>query len=375
MLQPVSIVGTGSFLPGEPVPADSVDRVLGAIAGLPERVAAHAKRMERAVLARTGVRQRYYALDPVTRMQTESNASMAEKAIRAALEAAGVSPGDLDLLIVAGPMADFACPPTSALVQGRLGIETCTEIEIHSNCTGTPKAIQVALDMIRSGRYRRAAVAYVQISSVFLRAEFFNPAETRLENLALRWIMSDGSGALILEAGERGAELVDAHVESIGGLMPPGMKGFLHGGFGNAHAINGSHFFPTLHESGAHHIMQDIGEVSRTAPGHLVDGVARMLKGAGIAGDDVTEFVLGIPGRHFVSDVLIAYFANLLATDPAGRYAWSAVDDFGYCGGATMLVQYDRLVKSGTLRPGAIVAAYLEESSKWMSGGFIARTR
>jgi len=39
-----------------------------------------------------------------------------------------------------------------------------------------------------------------------------------------------------------------------------------------------------------------------------------------------------------------------------------------------MLVQFDRLVRGGTLAPGDIVAAYLEESSKWMSGGFIART-
>ena len=94
---------------------------------------------------------------------------------------------------------------------------------------------------------------------------------------------------------------------------------------------------------------------------------------AGIAGDDVAEFVLGIPGRHFVNDTIIDYFRELVGTEPAGRYAWSAVDDFGYCGGATMLVQFDRLMRSGALKPGDIVAAYLEESSKWMSGGFIAR--
>lgn len=373
MGQSVRIIGTGSYLPGEPVPADSVDEILGAIDGLPGRVAAHAKRMERAVLARTGVKQRYYALDPVTRRQTETNASMAEKAIRAALDMAGVAADSIDLLIVAGPMADYACPPTSALVQGRLGIERCSEIEIHSNCTGTPKAIQVALDMLRSGRYRRAAVAYTQISSAFLRAEYFNPAQTRLENLALRWIMSDGSGALVLDRSDDGMELIDAYVESIGGHAAPGMKGFLHGGLAHEVDVAGKNVLIAMHESGEHHLMQDIGEVSRIAPGHLVEGIARMLRQANIAGDDVAEFVLGIPGRHFVNDAIIDYFRELVGTEPTGRYAWSAVDDFGYCGGATMLVQFDRLMRSGALKPGDIVAAYLEESSKWMSGGFIAR--
>jgi 3-oxoacyl-[acyl-carrier-protein] synthase-3 len=340
---------------------------------MPPRVAQHAALIEKAVLERTGVKQRYYALDPVTRMQTESNASMAEKAIRTALDMAGMDPGAIDLLVLACPIADYGCPPTSAILQGRLGIETCAEIEIHSNCTGTPKAIQVALDMLRGGRYRRAAVAYVQLSSVFLRSEYFNPAETRLGNLALRWILSDGAGALILEAGDRGAELIDAYVESIGGLAEPGMQGFLYGGFGHAVSLAGKNLFPTMYESGAHHVVQNTLEVARLAPGHLVEGVARMLKRAGIAGDEVAQYLLGIPGMHFINEVMIDKFKELMATDPVDRGRWSLIDDFGYCGGATMLVQFDRLMRSGTLQTGDIVAAYLEESSKWMSGGFLAR--
>ncbi len=375
MFQPVSITGTGSYLPGEPVPAASVGSVLGYIEGMPRRVAQHAELIEKAVLERTGVKQRYYALDPVTRKQTESIATMAEKAIRRAADAADVDPTSFDLLVLACPIADYGCPPTSAIVQGNLGIDTCAEFEIHSNCTGTPKAIQVALDMMRCGRYKRAAVAYVQLSSVFLRAEYFNPAETRLANLALRWILSDGSGALILEAGERGTELVDTYVESIGGGAEPGMSGLLYGGFGHDLALNGKGIFPSIYEKGAHHVTQNTLEVARLAPGHLVDGVARMLKQAGVTGDDVAQFLLGIPGMHFINEAMIEKFRDLMDTDPLERGRWSLIDDFGYCGGATMLVQFDRLMRSGTVKPGDLIAAYLEESSKWMSGGFLARGR
>jgi len=301
MAIPVSIIGTGSYLPGEPVPADAIDSVLGHIDGLPERVATRAKRIGRAILSRTGVRHRYYALDPDTRTQTETNASIAEKAIRAALAAADAPADSIDLLIIAGPMADYACPPTSAILQGQLGIETCTEIEIHSNCTGTPKAIQIAIDMLGSGRYRRAAIVYAQLSSVFLRSEFYNPDRVSFENLALRWIMSDGAGALILDRDDDGIALIDAHVESIGGNEAPGMQGFLHGAFAHNVPVKDKHVLPTLHKSGDHHIMQDIARVSKIAPVHLIDGLARMLARAGIEGEAVAHFALGIPGRHFVT--------------------------------------------------------------------------
>lgn len=369
----VAIRGTGSYLPGEPVPSERLTEVLGQVPGLSERVAVTSDRLGGMVLARTGVTQRYYAIDPATRRQTETNATMAEKAARRALDMAGVAPESIDLLILATPMADYVCPPTSAILQGRLGIEQCTEIEIHSNCTGTPKGIQIALEMLASGRYRRALVTYAQLSSVFLRAEFFNPERVEVENLALRWILSDGAGALVLERGDDGMELIDAHVESIGGFEEAGMQGMSLGGFGEKDQAEMEKILPYLYAHGHHHITQNIGRVSRLAPRHLIDGLANMLKHAGIAGSSVAEFVLGIPGKHFVTPDMIAYFEKAVGAPWEGHHDYSSVEDFGYCGGATMLVQFDRLVRSGRLSPGTLVAAYLEESSKWMSGGFLAR--
>ena len=371
MKQAVGILGTGSFLPGEPVPPERVEAVLGPIPDMAPRLAAYAARMAPQVLERGGVRQRYYAIDPQTRIQTESNASMAEKAVRAALAAADVPADSVDLLIFAGPMSDYACPPTSALLQGRLGIRNCTELEIHSNCTGTPKAIQVALDMLRAGRHRRAIVAYAQMSSLFLRAEYFNPKHVKLENLALRWIMSDGAGALILDRDASGLSLLEAFVESSGGQDEPGMQGFANGAFAQDLPLNGTGILPTLFETGRHHIAQDISAVARHAPKQLVDGLAHMLQAAEVPGNSVAHFLLGIPGRHFMTPEMYAYFHEAVGIE--GRDDAFSIADFGYCGGATMLVQFDQLVRSGRLEPGETVAAYLEESSKWMSGGFVAR--
>lgn len=371
MAPPVGILGTGSYLPGEPVPAERVEEVLGAIPGLPARLASRSGRIGAEVLARAGVRNRHFALDPKTRVQTETNASMAEQAIRAALQPSGESAATIDLIVLASPMADYYCPPTSALVQERLGIVRCTEIEIHSNCTGAPKALQVALDMLRVGRHRRAAVVYTQLSSAFLRGEFFNPEAVRLENLALRWMLSDGAGAMILDRTAGGLSMLDAYVESRGGGRKPGMIGGLSGALAHEIGIDGLAIYPALHASGAHHVWQDIGEVSRVAPRQIMEGLKEMLDTAGISGAEVAHFLIGIPGRHFMTDATNALFVELVGADPA-KVPFD-IAEFGYCGGATMFIQFDRLVRSGRLRPGEIVAAYLEESSKWMSGGFMAR--
>ncbi len=371
MGRPVGILGTGSFLPGEPVGPERVEEVLGRIPGMPPRFAARVDKMGPEVLAKAGVKHRYYALDPVTRAQTETNASMAEKAVRSALAAAAIEPQSVDLLIFAGPIPDYACPPTSALLQGRLGIRRCTEIEIHSNCTGAPKAIQVALDMLRAGRHRRAIVAYSQLSSIFLRAEYFNPEHLGFENLALRWIMSDGAGAMIFDREPARLSLVEAAVESSGGDLDPGMIGGALGACGFDANLAGTHFFSALHQTGRHHIAQRIAEVARHAPRHLLDGLAAMLAAAGIAPAAVAHFLLGVPGRHFMSAEMYRYIRQTFGIDLT--HLPLPVEDFGYCGGATMFVQFDRLVRGGGLLPGQTVAAYLEESSKWMSGGFIAR--
>ncbi len=223
---PISVLGSGSYLPGEPVAADRVEDVLGRLEGLNDRLASRLDQFRERLLLRSGVKNRHFAIDPHTRRQTETNASLAEKASRLALDAAGLDPEEIDLLIFSSPAPDCLTPPTSSMLQERLGIRRCTEMEIHSNCTGVPKAIQIALDMLRQGRYARALVAYSQLSSIFLRSEFYNSPRVTLEHLTLRWMLSDGAGALVLGRDgqdHKHPEMLDAYVESVGVGQSPGM--------------------------------------------------------------------------------------------------------------------------------------------------------
>lgn len=371
----VCVLGSGSYLPGEPVATDQVEEVLGRLEGLNDRLASRLDQFRERLLLRSGVKNRHFAIDPQTRRQTETNASMAEKAARRALEAAKMEPSEIDLLIFSSPAPDCLTPPTSALLQERLGIKRCTEIEIHSNCTGVPKGIQIALDMLRQGRYAKALVTYSQLSSIFLRKEFYNTSHVTLEHLTLRWMLSDGAGALVLGKDGQGLvrpEMLDAYVESVGVGQSPGMTMELGAQPGPDLAHLSTPFLIAIYEAGRHHLWQDVSKVSSQAAELDLLGLKNMLDACHCHADDIAVFILPFPGQHFLLDKHREIARRLLGTDIESRMPF-LISEFGYCGGAASLVQFDRMARAGSFKPGDLVIAYVEESSKWMSGGFLVR--
>ena len=225
----VSIIGTGSFLPNDPIPNDRIDAILGPLNGAPARVQAFIKNIGSRMLANSGVKYRHFAIDPETRKLTHTVATLAEEAGRRALEHARKKPSDVELLLLSSPNYDQTTPPTSTILQERLGIEHCAEMEIHSNCAGVGKCAQIAFDALRTGRYKTALVTYANLSSVYLRSCYFNQARMNKNQAALRYILADGSGAMLLEAtdavedGPVPHELLGTYVESVGANNPPGL--------------------------------------------------------------------------------------------------------------------------------------------------------
>jgi 3-oxoacyl-[acyl-carrier-protein] synthase-3 len=362
-------------LPGEPVAIDRVEEVLWRLDGLNNRLAARLDQFRERLLSRSGVQNRHFAIDSQTRRQTETNASLAEKAARQALETAKMEASQIDLLIFSSPAPDCLTPPTSALLQERLGIQRCIEIEIHSNCTGVPKGIQIALDMLRQGRCAKALVAYSQLSSIFLRSEFYNTSHVTLEHLTLRWMLSDGAGALVLGPDGQGPdrpEMLDAYVESVGVGQSPGMTMELGAQPGPELAHLPTPYIVAIHEAGRHHLWQDVAKVVSQGPQLAISGLRNMLDACHCDANDVAVFILPFPGRHFVSDKHWDMARRTLGTDVESRAPF-LISEFGYCGGAASLVQFDRMARAGRFKPGELIAAYVEESSKWMSGGFLVR--
>lgn len=108
------------------------------------------------IRSRTGIRERRVA------GEGETTASLATEAAWRALERAGVSPAQLDLIIVATATPDYTFPATACLVQKAVGATHAAAFDLSADCTGFVYALGVAADMVATGGERqRAATALV----------------------------------------------------------------------------------------------------------------------------------------------------------------------------------------------------------------------
>jgi 3-oxoacyl-[acyl-carrier-protein] synthase-3 len=349
------VAGTGSYLPGSPLDQEDVRRFLRRY---PDGLSAE---VQEQLLRETGIATRYYAIDPTDESQRESNTSLAAAAGRRALEAAGWSPEDVDLLVVSTVVPDHLMPPTSTLVQEALGIPRCAEVEITANCTAPYKALAFAASHLRLGLYRRALVCCSHYVSFLGFPPWSNPKSMGADHGLLRWIVSDGGGALALECGQPDIEL-RIWLESANTRKRPGMSLSL----GAAEPDLLRNF-----ELGKQHATQK----GRTAlrEGFLLafDGFERFIEECALEPASIEHFVpAAIPSMHVVGK-LRRLFAERFGVRPD---AWRVnLDRLGYVGGVGFLITVDELARTGQLRPGAIVCSAVEESSKWMCAGAVFR--
>ncbi len=144
------------------------------------------------IVQRTGIRQRYIAGDD------ETTASLGEAAARAALDNAGLTPDDIDLVLVATSTPNNTFPATAVEIQNRLGMKHGYAFDLQAVCTGFVYAMTTADLHLRGGMAKRALVIGAE---TFSRILDWQDRTTCV-------LFGDGAGAIILEAQE-GAGTVD----------------------------------------------------------------------------------------------------------------------------------------------------------------------
>ncbi|MGE6785624.1 beta-ketoacyl-ACP synthase III [Ensifer adhaerens] len=138
------------------------------------------------IVQRTGIRQRYIA------GEGETTASLGEGAARAALANAGLTPDDIDLIILATSTPDNTFPATAVNIQDRLGMRHGAAFDMQAVCSGFVYAVTTADAYIRGGLARRVLVIGAE---TFSRILDWNDRTTCV-------LFGDGAGAIILEAQE-----------------------------------------------------------------------------------------------------------------------------------------------------------------------------
>lgn len=183
------ITGTGSCLPSRRLSNEDMVEMLAGRG---------VETSDEWIVARTGIKARHFAADG------EFSSDLATQACRHAIEAAGVNPQDIDLIIVATSTPDMVFPSTAALLQHKLGISGCPVFDVQAVCSGFIYALTVADAMVRTGSANKALVVGAE---VFSRILDFNDRTTCV-------LFGDGAGAVVLEASDTpGILATDIHAD------------------------------------------------------------------------------------------------------------------------------------------------------------------
>ena len=180
-------------------------RIAGTGRHLPEKILTNAD-LEKMVdttdewiKSRTGVERRHIVADD------ETTLDLAEGAARQAMDAAGVGPDDIDLVIVGTTTPDQVFPNVGCLLQARLGIHGCAAFSIEAACTGFVYALGVGDKFVRSGEAKNALIIGAETLS---RITDWTDRTTCV-------LFGDGAGAVVLQpAAEPG--IISTHLHADG---------------------------------------------------------------------------------------------------------------------------------------------------------------
>ena len=281
------------------------------------------------IVERSGIHERHRAAEG------EFTSDLAEKAGRAALENAGLTGDDIDLVVLATATPDNTFPATAAAVQAALGINRGFAYDIQAVCSGFVYALATADAQIKAGLATRALVIGAE---TFSRILDWNDRTTCV-------LFGDGAGAVVIEAAEGEGTLADRGI----------LAASLH--------ADGRHKEKLWVDGGpsttgtAGHLRMEGKEVFKHAVVNLAEVTEELFDRTGLTVADVDWFV-----PHQANRRIIDATGKKLGIDPAKVVV--TVDHHGNTSAASIPLALDVAVKDGRVKRGDLVV--LEA----MGGGF-----
>ena len=281
------------------------------------------------IVQRTGIRQRYIAAEG------ETTVSLGLAAARAALDDAGVTAADIDLIVVATSTPDHTFPSTATEIQAGLGISRGVAFDLQAVCSGFVFALATADKFLRSGSHGRALVIGAETFSRILD----------WEDRTTCVLFGDGAGALVVEAADAPGERTDrgvltTHLRSDGRHRD---KLYVDGGPGSTGTVG--------------HLRMEGKEVFRHAVGMITDVIADAYAATGYTSDDIDWFVPHQANRRIID-------ASAVKLGIAPEKVVLTVDRHGNTSAASIPLALSVAVADGRVKRGDLV---LLEA---MGGGF-----
>lgn len=327
------IIGTGHYVPGNPVKNDRLTRVMDT--------------SDDWIYQRSGIRQRHYA------GEGQGASDLALEASKRALEAAGISAGEVDYIIFCTMTPDYVFPGSGAVLGAKLGIEGVPALDVRQQCAAMIYGMQILDGLFRSGSVRTVLFVGAEAHAGFMPWEDWDIVEGKREGMvegpareranahrALAVLFGDGAGALVFRATDRDAGLVALEVHTDGRyaetLYVPG------GGFRTRPYWKSTHF-----DEQAHIPRMDGRALYKFAVTKLPE-TARSLCGKAKVGLEQVDWFLA----HQANSRINNYVREQLGVPPEKMPM--NIDRFGNTSAGTLPILIDECTRSGMLKKGEL---------------------
>ena len=310
------LVGSGSYLPERVMTNDDLSKMVDT--------------SDEWITARTGIRQRHIAAEG------ELTSDIAVAAATEAMTAAGVAPGDIDLIIVATTTPDQTFPACAAHVQAKLGVTRGAAFDLQAVCSGFVFALATADSFLRQGGFDTALVIGAETFSRLLD----------WEDRSTCVLFGDGGGAVVLRA-----ETVERRDTSASGVIGHHIRTdgrrsdllYVDGGPSSTGTVG--------------HVRMDGPRVFKHAVANISSAIRAVVDDAGLNLSDIDWFV-----PHQANQRILDGVANKLKIDESKVV--TTVSQHGNTSAASIPLALDTAVRDGRIQPGDLV---LIEA---MGGGF-----
>lgn len=369
------ITKVASFLPNTPVANDEMEAILGTVNGKPSRA-------RRTVLRSNGIKLRHYAIDPVSGKSTHSNAQLTAEAIRK-LEVT-----DIDCLVCGTSIPDQLLPNHGVMVHGELGIAPCEVTSTSGVCLSGTMALKYAWMSVLSGQAQRAVASGSENVSSLLRGSLFDDevdarvaALSRRPELAfekdfLRWMLSDGAGAVCVEPTPAKNSLslrIDwlisrSYANEMDTCMYAGASKLPDGSISGWREHTPAQW---LSES-VFSIKQDVKQLNKVIIHYTVEKLlTEVMQQTDIQPNDINWFLPHYSSLYF-RDKVATGMQNIGFDIPFDRW-FTNLETTGNTGAASIYIMLDELLASDKLKDGDRILCYIPESGR-VSGAFMLLT-
>ncbi|MBI5959037.1 MAG: ketoacyl-ACP synthase III [Chloroflexi bacterium] len=274
------------------------------------------------IYPRTGIHTRRIAAEG------ETATLFATRAAQQAITVAGISPEDIDLVIVATSTPEFIFPSTASLVQGAIGANKAGAVDVAAACSGFVYALDLAYNKIRTGSVNTALVIGAEI---FSRLLDWTDRKTCV-------LFGDGAGALIVQGSDTPGGVISSVLRSDGAgwdkLVVP--------------TVGSRESYLRDSTKKMHTMVMDGRSVKEFAIGAMVDGIKTAAESAGLTLADL--------------DLIVPHQANQRIIDAAAEALpfplekiFSNLEHYGNTSAASIPIAITEAVQTGRLKPGDLL--------------------